>query len=224
MELTTQQIQHIDHRLENEGVKYWDIRLEMLDHIVLDVENHLKPENTEYEFKEIVQQSFEKLGWKENFNGGGFDKVYLEKLKHTNNKSQREIRKEFIAEVKKTQTIIYFLLFFIYLFIIKNNTILVKYTAFSMIIIVLISFFGFIFNYKKVKSTKFNALLLFASLPLSIFNLFMFFPETFFGYEKLASSYTALSLSFTFPFLVIIIKLLYQEIKLAQKTYNNLIE
>ena len=84
MELTKEQIKFIDHRLDNEGIKYWDIRIEMLDHVVLDVESILKPENSAYEFKEIVQQSFEKLGWKENFNGGGFDTVYLEKLKYFN--------------------------------------------------------------------------------------------------------------------------------------------
>ncbi|MDN3618354.1 hypothetical protein QWY81_02655 [Polaribacter undariae] len=72
MELTKEQIQYIDHRLENEGVKYWDIRIEMLDHIISDVEKNLKPENTEYEFKEIVQTSFVTLGWKENFNGSNF--------------------------------------------------------------------------------------------------------------------------------------------------------
>ena len=224
MELTKEQIKFIDHRLENEGIKYWDIRIEMLDHIVLDVESILKPENSEYEFKEMVQQSFEKLGWKENFNGGGFDKVYLEKLKYFNNKTQKEIRKEFIEEVKKTQTIIYTLLFFSYLFIIRNSSVIVNYTSILMIIVVAIFFIGFLLNLKMLKSAKFNALLLFTSLPLSIYNLFMFTPKTFFGYEKIASSYTALILSFTFPFLVIIIKLLYQEIKSAQKTYNNLIE
>jgi hypothetical protein len=32
MELTKQQIQHIDHRLENEGIKYWDLRT--MQHLV----------------------------------------------------------------------------------------------------------------------------------------------------------------------------------------------
>jgi hypothetical protein len=36
MELTKQQIQHIENRLIKNGVKYWDIRIEMLDHVVSD--------------------------------------------------------------------------------------------------------------------------------------------------------------------------------------------
>jgi hypothetical protein len=72
MELTKDQIKYIDHRLDNEGIKYWETRIEMLDHVVSDVEKKLKPENSEYEFEEIVQEAFESLGWKENFNGSNF--------------------------------------------------------------------------------------------------------------------------------------------------------
>ena len=84
MELTKEQIQYIDHRLENDGVKYWDIRIEMLDHVVSDVEKNLKPENSEYEFKEIVQDAFKSLGWKENFNGGGFESRNKQGWKNAN--------------------------------------------------------------------------------------------------------------------------------------------
>lgn len=45
MELTKQQIKYIDHRLENDGIKYWDIRIEMLDHVVSDVEERFIAEN-----------------------------------------------------------------------------------------------------------------------------------------------------------------------------------
>ena len=62
MELSKEQIQYIDHRLENEGVKYWDIRIEMLDHVISNVEENLTPENSEYEFKEKVQTAFVTLG------------------------------------------------------------------------------------------------------------------------------------------------------------------
>jgi predicted ATP-dependent protease len=223
MELTKQQIQHIDHRLENEGVKYWDIRIEMLDHVVSDVEQKLKPENSEYEFKEKVQESFVALGWKENFNGGGFEKIYHERVTFYTKKSNREIRKEILVKLKKKETIIFTLLFFSYLFIFRNTAVVIKYTTMLMIFLVLVAVIGFILNYKIVKSAKFNLLLLFASLPLSMFNLFMFSPKTIFGYENVGSTYIALLLGFTVPFLVIIISLLYQEFKSAKKTYNKFI-
>jgi hypothetical protein len=41
MELTKEQVHYIENRLENEGIKYWDIRIEMLDHVVSDVENRM---------------------------------------------------------------------------------------------------------------------------------------------------------------------------------------
>ena len=42
MQLTTKQIQEIDNRLKRNGIVYWDIRIEMLDHVVTDVENRLE--------------------------------------------------------------------------------------------------------------------------------------------------------------------------------------
>ncbi|ARV15918.1 hypothetical protein [Polaribacter sp. SA4-12] len=73
MELTKEQIQYIDNRLEKDGMKYWDIRIEVLDHVVSDVENRLKSKNVnETDFKNVVQESFVSFGWKENFNGSSF--------------------------------------------------------------------------------------------------------------------------------------------------------
>ncbi len=64
MELTKEQIKYIDHRLENEGIKYWDIRIEMLDHVVSDVEERIEIGE---DFKKSVQNSFISLGWNGNF-------------------------------------------------------------------------------------------------------------------------------------------------------------
>lgn len=55
MELTKQQIKYIDHRLENDGIKYWDIRIEMLDHVVSDVEERFIAENSDNDFKEMFK-------------------------------------------------------------------------------------------------------------------------------------------------------------------------
>jgi hypothetical protein len=42
MKLTKEQIQYIDNRLKKEGIKYWDIRIEMIDHVVSDLEKNAK--------------------------------------------------------------------------------------------------------------------------------------------------------------------------------------
>jgi hypothetical protein len=223
MELTKEQIQYIDRRLENDGVTYWDVRIELLDHVVCDIEKKLTLQSSEKEFKEIVQESFISLGWKENFNGGCFEKVYLERVTYYNKKVQREIRKEILDKLKETATIISVSLFLSYLFIFRNNAVIIKYTAIIMVIMLVISFIGSLSKYKIVKSAKFNALLLFTSAPLGMFNFFMFSPQVFFGYEKLGSDYIALLLGCTVPFLVIIISLLLKEIKSSQKKYNKFI-
>jgi hypothetical protein len=90
MELTKEQLQFIDHRLEKEGIKYCDVRIEMLAHIVSDVEKQLTEKNNEYEFKGIVQGAFVALGWKNNFNGGGFDDLNKQGWKNAN-KGYRKI-------------------------------------------------------------------------------------------------------------------------------------
>lgn len=42
MELKQQQIQFIDNHLKKMGIKYWDVRVEMIDHIVTDIEEKIK--------------------------------------------------------------------------------------------------------------------------------------------------------------------------------------
>ena len=42
MELSKEQIQSIENRLEKNGLKYWDIRIEILDHLVSDIESRLE--------------------------------------------------------------------------------------------------------------------------------------------------------------------------------------
>ena len=89
MELSKEQIQYIENRLENEGVKYWDIKIEMLDHIVTDVEHQLqKGEN----FNIAVQHSFVVLGWKENFNGSGFEGIIHQRNKDYGKLSRKNYR------------------------------------------------------------------------------------------------------------------------------------
>ena len=82
MELTKEQIKFIDHRLEKEGIKYWDIRIEVLDHVVSDVEKRLEKDQ---EFKKIVNNSFISLGW-----NGSFDDLNKQGWKNAN-KGHRKI-------------------------------------------------------------------------------------------------------------------------------------
>jgi hypothetical protein len=224
MELTKEQILYIDHRLENEGVKYWDIRIEMLNHVVSDVETKLELETSENDFKEIVQNTFVGLGWKKNFNGGGLDKVYRQRLKDYSRKNNKGIIKEFKERFLDFKTITAIFLFFLYLFTFKNNAEVIKYTIYLAFAFSVIALLSFTLKYKVLNSARLVSSLAFATFPLSLVNCFIFFPKVFFGYEELSSSYTTAVYGISIPFLAIGINYLFKEFKSVQKIYNKLIE
>lgn len=224
MELTKEQIQYIDHRLESEGVKYWDIRIEMLDHVVSDIERKLKPENSTYEFKELIQDSFESLGWKENFNGGGFEKVFYQK----NISYVKKVRKKYGQEIKSKFTSILFLIrlliLWVFLFLIHKNSFFIKLTFTVEIISVVLFLMFFVVKYQLFKSSQLNAVFSFAVIPVGVHNLLIFAPQILFDYEKMNSTHVAVTLALIIPFLCIGFNFMLKEAKTIQNIYSKLIE
>lgn len=88
MELTKKNIDEIEARLIKSGVKFWDLRVEMLDHIVTDVEERLK-KNEPYE--KAVINSMIYLGY-----NGSFHKVIEKKQ----NQQAKYMRSLLFAEIK----------------------------------------------------------------------------------------------------------------------------
>ena len=153
MELTKEQIKFIDHRLENEGIKYWDIRIEMLDHAVSDVEQNLKPDNSKYEFKELVQESFENLGWKENFNGGGFDHINKEGWKYVGKQYRKLYFQGFLDFFKDYKKLSLFIIGFFLLYTLTESVSKRAFYIINTIIFFLPVLFSF-FQYYKVFRKK----------------------------------------------------------------------
>ena len=216
MELSKEQIQYIENRLENEGVKYWDIKIEMLDHIVTDVEHQLqKGEN----FNIAVQHSFVVLGWKNSF------KQLIERKQIQYQKNHKTIlSKEFIHFFRSLKTLLIYVLLITSSYYFSESKIFVKMILFSFIIpfgfFVIYSFI----NYKKVfKSvillTSFNTI----SLLLSFFNMFMFFPELFLGIEKLSPIYLSAITIFLFPLFYVSVKIFYDHYTKTNRIYKKLI-
>lgn len=221
MQLTKQQIQFIDHRLETEGIKYWDIRIEMLDHVVSDIEKTLKPENSEYEFKEMVQASFIDLGWKENFNGGGLDKVLASRLKLHNKKQNINFKQYFKKTFFNFNFVVGAILLSISVYSFQENKLALK-TLFSIIIVAYIAcMFRFALKYKVMNSARLSSILVFITLPISIFNLIIYFPKVFFDYE-VGISVISLTVIIVSYFSAIGISFLNKEFKKAQIIYNQL--
>lgn len=59
MELSKEQIQQIDNRLKSGGIKYWDLRLEMIDHIATDLEQNAKGND----FIKELNNSLKRVGY-----------------------------------------------------------------------------------------------------------------------------------------------------------------
>ncbi len=143
MELTKEQIKYIDNRLEENGVKYWDIRVEMLDHIVSDIEINAKSND----FKVELENSLRRIGW--------FGNLIIENRKgwQNVNKYYRKIYfKGFIDFFKKPLNLLYLLLvLIIYFFISKNvsHHLFLKISYFVFISPIVIYFISFYKTYKK---------------------------------------------------------------------------
>lgn len=113
MELTKEQIEYIDNRLKNEGVKYWDIRIELLDHIVTEVEYRLDLGN---DFKKAVQNAMVNSGW-----NGSFEKLTRKRLFGINRIVRKQFFDEFLNIFKsKEKFICAFLLTVLFFFAYQN--------------------------------------------------------------------------------------------------------
>ncbi|MDO6811783.1 hypothetical protein [Tenacibaculum soleae] len=111
MQITNEQIQQIDNRLKKRGIKYWDLRIEMVDHIVSNMESNA----TTNDFKVELEKSLRKLNW----NGGLFG-VNTLGWQNANRKYRKEYFTEITAVFKSFKNITIYVLFSILLYIISN--------------------------------------------------------------------------------------------------------
>ncbi len=103
MELTKEQVRYIDNRLKNKGITYWDMRLEMLDHVVTSIENKNVEEK---EFRQAVELTFTELGWNGNLTG-----VNRRMCKAVNKKSRKMYGKEILGFFKSGKRFLLLLAF-----------------------------------------------------------------------------------------------------------------
>ncbi len=220
MELTKEQVQFIENRLENDGIKYWDIRIEMLDHVVTDVQNRIEKGEL---FKSAVQNSFVSLGWKENFNGSSFEAILQEKQ----NLFAKKYRKSFWAYFKtcvfKPSSIIWIFSIIAILYFIYPYKVIFKYTLFTFLGIVTILFFYFFTKYKVYKSVQLNNALIQTFLSLNLINIYLNVPKMF-EVDLLKFHFlTTLVFSFVFIQSYIGIRFFLKEYTKINNTYQKLI-
>ncbi len=87
MELTKAQVTEIEEHLKSNGVKYWDIRIEMLDHIATDIEQKMELGGS---FEEAKKEALQKLGW-----NGSLKDVVFQRLQSINKKVRGQYFRRF---------------------------------------------------------------------------------------------------------------------------------
>jgi magnesium-transporting ATPase (P-type) len=217
MELTKEQIKYIDNRLENEGVKFWDIRIEMLDHIVCDVESKLYNQN---DFKWLVQNSFEELGWK-----GSFENLIIRKRKISakffRGKISSEFKKIFISFL--SLSIYASILIFCYYF--SNEIMFGKAVLlFSLILFCIVTVFSF-FKFKKVfYSSSILDSFIFLGTLLSLMNCALLIPKEFLDIENLSPQYLSIIVAVLFPLFFVGYKIFIIDYSKTNRIYSKLIK
>lgn len=142
MKLTKEQIDYIENRLIKNGIKYWDIRIELLDHVVSDVESKLE---TQEDFKKTVHTSFVFLGW-----NGSFEDVIRERKLLINRKYRKIYNTEFVNFFKSIKNVIIFTSFFVFYHFLftrlsdkvfeKTPVLITLFTSFLFLIIAIVHY------------------------------------------------------------------------------------
>lgn len=123
MKLTKQEIKFIDNYLIKNGVKFWDVRLELLDHIISAVEDKIENEGISFneallevhqgfgnqfiEFDILKNKTFAKGLYQSNI---GFKKFIRNKQKELGRKQRKLYWKTFTPFIKSSKFFLEFIL------------------------------------------------------------------------------------------------------------------
>ena len=187
MKLSKEQIKYIDDYLKHHNIKYWDVRIELLDHIVTKVEVQMDEGKEFDKALEDVHLSFGnslKRFWNSGIeygimeNGIGYENLMDPKRRETNRKYRVLLWKDlkiFFAE--PTNFLIVLALFFIcFKVIFYADTKFAKYAmaAFVFIPALLVYIYPFKmwFQKKREKTLNLEYALFYAGFTLTLLNLF----------------------------------------------------
>lgn len=174
MELSKEQVKYIDVHLKKMGIKYWDLRIEMLDHIISNIEN-----DTEFEdFEEAFKKSLSKLGWL-----GRLSYLNTDGWKNVNKKYRKEYHNGFINFFKSLKNVLIFLSSFFLFYLFSENISFkffqkVSYVLFVLPLILVFIEFGKSLLKKYGRSVNLDYGIMYMIMSFVILNIFpMFFRE-----------------------------------------------
>ena len=152
MKLTAEQITYIENYIKSFDIKYYEVYMEILDHMILSVEAILE-ENTEISFEDAVVQAKN-----EGFGKKGFKGMMDEKIKLAQNQARRQnnkMIKEYFTFPKIVMTLSVFVGYFVFLGFFDDPK---KININCIVFIGLLAILQFVYFWKFRKINKLNVL------------------------------------------------------------------
>jgi hypothetical protein len=141
MQLTKSQLEYIDAVLIKSGVKYWDIRIEMLDHIVFGVEQEMTKGIT---FEQAVFLEIQKLEVAQTFKN-----IVANNKKTIRDKYVKDARRDFINFFLTPNTLVLYGIVLFLLFQFSGNEIIRKNIQVFILVVV-----AFVFVFQTLNRIK----------------------------------------------------------------------
>ena len=218
MKLTEEQITYIENYIKSFDIKYYEVYMEILDHMILSVEAILE-ENKEITFEDAVLKA--KV---DGFGKKGFRGMMDEKLKLAQNQARRQnnkMIKEYFTFPKIMMTIAVFVGFFLFLMLFDDPRKSYVFSSATVFFIGLFQYFYFnkFLKIKKLYILKAQMINVGFSLFFSVFQLSN--SVLVLGKETIDFNHVLMRLFMTFVFTFSLISLLVY-IEIRKKTIEEI--
>jgi hypothetical protein len=146
MKLTKENIQTIDTYLTKKGISYWDIRLEMTDHIACKMES----KKGTYDFESLFNHTVRELGWENDLKG--FENRRLKTINKTIRKKYFGIILGYFTRLKSLVLVVLSIFAF---YLIVQNVSFKTFKIFSFLLFgIPIIYFTLHYAYTSIKIKK----------------------------------------------------------------------
>ena len=182
MELSTKQIQHIDKRLQKNGITYWDIRIEILDHLVSEIESKLAKGES---YESALENAFFKLKL-----NGNLEELNKSRLLRIN----KIVRNQFFRKIKDMlssfKNLFFIAMLIVFYFIFFEFSSIKIFTWISFSIIFLPAGFGIVLHFLEYIKEQKSGYLIYSSFyiffGILLLNIFLQFyhPDGIFTVTK----------------------------------------
>lgn len=155
MELTKEQIQSIENRLQKNGLTYWDIRMEILDHLVSEIEAKMAKGES---YASASENAFFKLTL-----NGNLEALNKSRLLGINKIVRKQYFNTFKTILTTPKSILIILLSLLAYFLIYQKTELQFFKWFTMFLLLIPAAFGIIFHLMEYTKKQKSGYLVYAS-------------------------------------------------------------